>query len=203
MLGVYQTQQNALLRVLIAKTFEALNIVEDFKKKLQRDGHENRFEKLSEFENELKALKEDANWSLAKSIRDHSTSHYFPTVVAANLSSMQKYPDFHAYLHKNTSNFYHPFGEEAVFLARIGRHFKELGRDSWTLEDLRSLIDWTLDVSRLTMKVFQRYFLWLHKSQFPEWRLAAVKPYLEPQLHARANETNLPVFIATEHLRKK
>lgn len=200
MLGVYQTQQNALFRVLISKTFEALKIVESFKQKLQRGGISHRFEGLTEYEEILQDLKLDERCKLAKNIRDHSTNHYLPSVVASNLASMDSYPKFNAFIHKNSGNSYHPFGEEAVFLARMGRHFKEAGRDTWSIKDFRGLIDWTIEVSSVMMKIFQNYLLWLHKKEFPQWRLAPISPYLEPEFYARADEVDLPIFIATDHL---
>ncbi|MFK7763670.1 MAG: hypothetical protein AB8B62_10435 [Roseobacter sp.] len=201
MSGMYQTQQNCLLRVLIAKSFETLKIVENFKRTMVRKSKSDRLQVLTQFEEDLANFQHGELYLLAKDIRNHSVSHYIPPEVSKNLQDMGSYPQFSAFLHENSGNSYHPFGEEAAFLARIGRHFREAGRDKWSVEDFRDLTDWTLSVSSLNTKIFQRYLLWLHKEFFPDWRLTPLKPYLEQSQYAKADEAILPIFLAADQLR--
>lgn len=201
MLGMDQTQQNCLLRVLIAKSFETLKIVENFKRIMVRRSKSDRLQILAQFDKDLANFQHNKLYQLAKNIRDYSVSHYIPSEVSKNLQNMESYPQFSAFLHKNSGNSYHPLGEEAVFLARIGRHFREAGRDKWSVEDIRALTDWTIAVSKLNTKTFQRYLLWLHKEFFPDWRLTPVKAYLEQSQYAKADEAILPIFLAADQLR--
>ncbi|WP_419738477.1 hypothetical protein [Ruegeria sp.] len=197
-LAAYQIQQNTLMRVLNAKCFEALKIVEQYKKQIEREGDSSRLEKLSELMVELDELAKREEYELAKDIRDHSTNHYLSSETKKNVAHLSSRSTFTAYLHENLGNSFHPFGEEYVFLARIGRHFSEKGDASYSVDDIKKWIDWGLAVGDQITKIFQRYLLWLYSEKFPHWRLEPLLLYLENELVGKIGISNLPIILSAD-----
>ena len=204
LLGLYQVQQNVLMRSLNAKIFEALKVLKDYKELAERESASDRAEKVAHYLGQLETFLSGETYDLARTIRNHATNHYVTSETKKNLKNLSDKAKFVAYVHKNSGNSYYPFGEETVFLARIGRHFSEHGRDTYAIEDLKKWIDWGLGASKIITRSLQDYLLWLHKEKYPNWKLRKISPYLEEELWGEVHTASIPIILdADEYQRAK
>lgn len=199
LLSHYQIQQNVLMRSLNAKSFEGFKILRGYKKLLEREGgQQDRLAKIDGYLVELQDLEADPAFELAQSIRDHATNHYIPSETNKNLKNISKRSRFLAYIHETSGNSRYPFGEECVFLARIGRYYSDAGKDSYTMDDVGAWIDWGIKSSRFLSKTLQDYLKWLQDEHFPNWYVTVKKPWLEACLYSEIDEAHLPIILGTE-----
>lgn len=138
------------MRSLNARIFEAIKLLQDYKKIIRREGDTDRIAKFDEYAATIGELEKDPSYLLAKTIRDYATNHYLPS--KKNIPHVSERAKFVAYLHENSGNSYYPFGEEFVFLALIGRYFDKHGQSEYSMKDLRNWIDWGLKASRFISK---------------------------------------------------
>lgn len=201
---LHQIQENVITRVLCSKVFEGIKVFEHYVKLVERSGDAAKREKLGEYEKELHELKEVRSYDLAKVIRDHSTNHYITSETKENIRFVPDKVRLLSYLHKNRGNSFYPFGEEYVFLARIGRHYSKRHEREFSLDDIREWVDWNVAASDWLSKMFADYLIWMHRERFPEWVLRPRKPYLEMELFAELDEHPLPlIFSAENYLARK
>lgn len=200
---LHQIQENAITRVLCSKVVEAIGLFDGFAKVLERKEESNSKEKLDEFLAELAELKADKSFLLARTIRNHSTNHYLPSVTKANIEHVSARSTFKAYLHQNQGNSFYPFGEEYVFLGRIARYYKEETEEDFTIQGIRDWMDWSLKVSSWLSATFSKYLIWLHNERYPDWLLTKKTPYLEMPLFVELGEHPLPLIFSTEAYHQK
>ncbi len=191
-------QQNTIARVLSSKLYEAIGLFDKYQVTLKRKGDQEAVEALASHQAALVGIKKLPGYPMAKFIRDHVTNHYLHQETEKNIEYVSEKAQYVAFLHEMQGNSYYPFGEEVVFLGRVGRYFYEEYERTFNASDINHWYDWIKEASKWFTKMFYSYVIWLYRTRFPDWMLVPTKPYLDYELFGELGHSPLPIFFAAD-----
>lgn len=160
-----QIQKFAITRALNAKTFEALDSIDQAKTVLNRRMQRERSRKVVET---LRSVVEalctielqtvGLGYEVTKEIRDKVTNHYLPSEVRKNLPTAPYHSNAAMVLHETEGDSFYPFAEDLVFFPVLQKFATEKGKSkreiidewmSWSLASSIAVCDMHFRLSKI------------------------------------------------------
>ncbi|WP_417206932.1 hypothetical protein [Antarctobacter sp.] len=191
----WRIHTNTLARLLSAKSFEAIDGISGFRKRLEKSRSRNiaLLKEISTIWTEIEILKNLDGYAISKFLRDYSTNHSLPARALEFLPHGNEKFSKKLYFHRHEGDSFFPFGEATMFDCAIEDFAKQ--KDKTGTEVFLSWLDWTLKASRQMTHVLNTLSMHLVQDILPEKRFSEVIVHVEDELSLTALDSRIPLFF--------
>ena len=175
-------QRFFVVRLLIAKNFETLKLMDKLFKVVEGQGQAVILDRIGEKRKVIEELFNRPERGLAEHIRNKLTFHYDYDHARETLKDRDKLPIATAFLREEDGNCLFYFGEAWVFHQSMKNYIRESkGRDPM-VEDEVALANWSIETSKVLREVFAELFFSYFFDRLPGKKYPAKGSFLEYEL---------------------